>query len=77
MTRVKWTTTDQEDWLKSRIAGFSDAQVEKTTNKEFFPAVFKAWRESWPPNPSPEEVTDAGGVEKATLKRKKFDEAVR
>ena len=78
MTRRKWTTPDQEEWLKSRLAGFSDAQVNKITTKEFFPVVFKEWRKSWPtPDPSPEEITDAGSVEKGTVKKKTEEEAVR
>jgi hypothetical protein len=77
MTRRKWTTADQEEWLKSRLAGFSDAQVNKTT-KEFFPVVFKEWRKPWPtPDPTPEEITEAGNIEKATLKKKNDEEAVR
>jgi len=78
MTRRKWTTTDQEDWLKSHLAGFCDAQVNKTTSKEFYPAIFKEWRKSWAtPDPSPEEITESGNVEKATLKKKTEEESVR
>jgi hypothetical protein len=78
MTRRKWTTPDQEEWLNSRIAGFSDAQVNKTTSKDFFPVVFKEWRKQWPtPDPTPKEITDAGNIEKATLKKKNEEEAVR
>jgi hypothetical protein len=78
MTRKKWTTSDQEDWLKSRLAGFSDAQDNKTTSKEFFPAALKEWKKYWPtPDPSPEEITEAGNVEKATLQKKKEEETVR
>jgi hypothetical protein len=52
--------------------------VNKTTSKEFFPAVIKEWRKSWAtPDPSPEEITEAGNVEKATLKKKTEEEAVR
>ena len=75
MTRMKWTSTDQEEWLKSWIAGFSDAQADKTTSKVFFLAVFKEWRQSWAPDPSPEEIMQAGSVEKATLKRKNLTRA--
>jgi hypothetical protein len=78
MTRRKWTTTDQEEWLKLRLAGFSDAQVNKTTSKEFFPAVFKEWRNTWPiPSPTPEEITKAGNAEKATQKKRAEEDAVR
>jgi hypothetical protein len=78
MTRRKWTSSDQEEWLKSRLAGFSDAQVNKTTTREFFPAVFKEWRKAWAtPDPSPEEITEAGNIEKATVKKKTEEENVR
>ena len=78
MTRRKWTTPDQEDFLKSHLAGFGDAQVNKTTSKEFFPVIYKEWRKVWPtPNPTPEEITEAGNIEKATLKKKNEEEAVR
>lgn len=71
MTRRKWMTPEQEDWLKTRLAEFSDAHVNKTTTKEFFPAVFKDWRKCWvTPDPSQEEITEAGNVKKATLKKK-------
>ena len=71
MTRHKWTTPDQEDWLKSHLAGFGDAQVNKTTSKDFFSVIFKEWRKAWPtPDPTPEEITESGNMEKATLKKK-------
>lgn len=77
MTCRKWTTTDQEEWLKSQLAEFSDAQVNKMTSK-FFPAVLKEWRKSWPtPDPTPEEITKAGNIEKGTLKKKTEEDAVR
>lgn len=78
MGRNKWTTDDQEEWLKSRLAGFGDAQANKTTTKNFFPAVIKEWTKQWPtPDPSPKEITEAGNIEKAALNKKKLQEAVR
>jgi hypothetical protein len=78
MTRRKWTTTDQEEWLKSYLAGFSDAQANKTTSKEFYPAILKEWRKAWPtPDPTLEEITQAGNAEKATQKKKAEVDAVR
>jgi len=77
MTRCKWTTADQEEWLKSRLPDFGNAQVNKTTSKEFFPAVLKDWRNAWPtPTPSPDEVTKAGNVKKATQKKRAEEDAV-
>jgi len=70
MTRRKWTTHQQEEWLKSHLGGFSAAQVNKTTSKEFFPEVLKEWRKAWPtPGPTEEEITREGSVEKATQKK--------
>ena len=40
--------TNQEDWLKAHLAGFSSTQVNKTTSKEFFPIVLKEWRKARP-----------------------------
>lgn len=78
MTRQKWTADDQEEWLKSRLAGFSDAQVNKATSKDFFPVVFKEWRKLWPtPDPTLKEITTAGNIEKATLMKKNKEETVR
>jgi hypothetical protein len=78
MTRRKWTTTNQEEWLKSHLGEFSDAQANKNTSKEFFPAIFKEWRNAWPtPDPTPEEITKAGNVEKGKQKKKAEEDAVR
>jgi hypothetical protein len=77
MTRRKWTTTNQEEWLKSRLAGFSDAQANKTTTKEFFPTIFKEWRSAWPtPDPTPEEITQYETVEKAIQKKRAEENSV-
>jgi hypothetical protein len=77
MTRRKWTTPEQEEWMKSRLAGFCNAQVNKTTSKDFFPIVFKEWRRTWAtPDPTPEEISEVGSVKKATQKKKKEEEAV-
>ena len=74
MTRHKWTTTEQEDWLKFHLADFGDAQAKKTTSKIFFPMVVKEWKTKWPtPNPTVEEIMRAGNSKKAT-QRKRADE---
>ena len=78
MTRRKWTSGNQEEWLKSRIARFINVQVNKTTTKEFFPEILKEWREAWPcPGPTLEEIAQAGSVEKATQKKRSEENAVR
>ena len=47
--------------MKARLARFSDAQANKTTSKDFFPAIFREWRSEWPtPDPTPEETMQAG-----------------
>ena len=77
MTKIKWTTNDKEEWLKSHIAEFSEAQANKTTSKFFFPAILKKWKKTWPiPEPTPEEITEFGSVEIATRKKRAIDEAV-
>ena len=71
MTWRKWTTSDQEEWLKTCLPEFADAQVNKTTSKEFLPTVLRDWKNSWPtPTPTPEEITQASNVEKAIQKKK-------
>jgi hypothetical protein len=78
MTRRKWTTTDQEEWLKSYLADFGNAQANKTTTKQFFPEILKEWRNAWPtPGPTPEEIRQAESVEKATQKKRAEEDAVR
>ena len=78
MTRCKWTMTNQEDWLKECFVEFANAQVNKTTSKEFFPMVLKEWRNVWPtPDATPEEVTQAGSVEKATKKKRTEEDSIR
>ena len=71
LTWCKWTTSDQEEWLKTCLPEFADAQVNKTTSKEFLPTVLRDWRNSWPtPTPTPEEITKASNIEKATQKKR-------
>ena len=77
MTRHKWTMTNQEDWLKAHLAEFGNAQVNKTTSKEFFLTILKDWRNAWPtPEATPEEVTKAGSVQKATQKKRAEEDAI-
>ena len=77
MTHRKWTTTNQEDWLKECLVEFSNAQVNKTTSKEFFLTVLKEWRNIWPtPDGTLEEVTQAGSVDKAAQKKRAEEVAI-
>ena len=75
MTRQKWTTNEQHEWLEARKAAFVEANQKKNAAKEFFPLVIKEFREKWPvPTATPEEINEAGSVEIATkVKRDKYD----
>jgi len=75
---VKWTTTEQENWLKQRLQLFKDTQTTKTTASQFFPEVHKEWRKSWPVQPpTVDDIAKAGGnVEKATVDKRKAVEDV-
>ena len=76
MTRTPWTTNDQKDWLESRKSEYLAANINKTAAKEFFPAVFKEFREKWPVPPvTQDDIEEANGsMEIATkVKRDKYD----
>jgi hypothetical protein len=76
MTRQPWTTDGQRVWLESRKPAYLEANEKKTAAKEFFPVVFKEFREKWPVPPvTLEEIAQAdGSVERATkAKREKYD----
>ncbi|KAM6489977.1 hypothetical protein JOM56_014556 [Amanita muscaria] len=77
MTRKKWTTPEQETWLKARCAGFAEAEANDT-RKAFFDGVIDAWREAWPlPNITPEEIQDAGGEKQAIDSQEKSHKRLR
>ena len=77
MPRRKWTTPEQEEWLKDRLATFIDAQVNKSTTSTFFPEVIRDWREKWPiSEPTAEEIANATSPEVATKKKQNKDEEV-
>jgi len=68
MTRKKWTTNDQEAWLKSRSSAFAAAESDNT-RKAFFQGILKEWVDAYPnPDPTPEQVQKAGGLEQAIQK---------
>jgi hypothetical protein len=78
MTRRKWTTDAQGDWLASHLDAFKEALSKKTTAKEFFPKIIKSWLEAWPiPEPTPEEVAKAKNLEDLIKKKKNIEENVR
>lgn len=76
MPRTPWTSDDQKDWLDLRKTEFLAANLNKTATKDFFPAVFRDFREKFPvPVVTQEEIEKAGGsMELATkIKRKMYD----
>ena len=77
MTWQKWTTTEQEDWLKGQIAAFIETQVNKTTASAFFPETLKDWRKAWPtPEPTPEEAATLKIPGEVTKKKRAKDNEV-
>jgi predicted nucleic acid-binding protein len=75
MTRRKWTTDEQEEWLEQRKPAFLEANQKKTAAKDFFPTVVEEFRQKWPVPPVTEqEIADAGSVELAKrVKQNKYD----
>ena len=78
MTRRKWTSDEQEDWLKAWLSSFMEAQAKRTTTSEFFPKTLAEWRKAWPvPEPTADELAKANNVEDALKKKRSRDEDVR
>ena len=76
MTRSPWTSNDQRQWLESRKTEYLAANINKTATREFFPAVFKEFREKWAVAPvTQEEIDEAdGSIEMAAKKKRvKYD----
>jgi hypothetical protein len=66
MPRNKWTSEEQEDWLKNRYHAFREAEVNET-RKSFYKETYAAWLAKWPnPEPSAKQVADATSHEGAT-----------
>lgn len=77
MTRRKWTTDVQGNWLATHLDAFAEAQSKKTT-KDFFQKIIKEWHEAFPvPDPTPEEVTKGKNREEIIKKKKNKEENVR
>lgn len=79
MTRTPWTSDNQRVWLEARKTEFLAANFNKTATKEFFPEVFKQFREKWPvPEVTQEEIEKAdGSMELATKKKRNNYDKVR
>jgi len=68
MPRHKWTTEEQEDWLKDRCDAFKEAE-KNDTRKSFYQETYAAWLFKWPnPEPSAKQIADATTRE-ATIKK--------
>lgn len=69
MTRKKWTTSDQEDWLHARFQDYVGADAENKRSG-FYRDVLAGWQEKWPHDePNAAEIEEAGGVERAVKKK--------
>ena len=78
MTRRKWTSDDQEDWLKAQLSSFTEAQAKKSTTSDFFPKALTEWRKAWPvPEPTAEEIAQAKNVQDAIKKKRAREDDVR
>ena len=78
MTHRKWTSDDQEEWLKAWLSLFTEAQANKTTTSKFFPQTLTEWRKAWPvPEPTGDEIAQAKTVEEAIKRKRNRDEDVR
>ena len=70
MTRRKWTTDEQEEWLDERKAAFMEANQRKAAAKEFFPTVCKDFCTKWTvPSVTEDEIKEAGSTELATKRK--------
>jgi len=76
MTRKKWTSKEQEAWLKARCKAFAEAEINDTT-KAFYQDTLDRWLEVWPnPEPTPAEIQAAGGLESAVKAKAKWQDNV-
>jgi hypothetical protein len=75
MTRQKWTTKEQEEWLEERKQAFLVANQQRNAAKEFFLTIVKEFRDKWPVMPvTQEEIGNAGSLELAErFKRERYD----
>ena len=67
----KWTTPEQEAWLKDRMPTFIATQKTRTSVSAFYPELHKEWRKNWPdPQPTEKEIQDADGNLERAMKMK-------
>ena len=78
MTRRKWTTDEQEEWLDERKADFMEANQRKAAAKDFFPTVCRDFHTKWPvPSVTEGEIKEAGSTELATKRKREACDKVR
>lgn len=77
MTKRQWTTPEQFDWLQPLLVDFVDARHKKRT-AHWLNETWAKWEKKWPvPQPTAEEITQAGGdIAKAFDTKKKALESV-
>ncbi len=77
MTRKKWTTKPQEEWLKKRNGQFAKAELDKEC-KSFYQDVLTAWLKQWPiPESTAAEINEAGSEEEAIKIKTESQEKVK
>lgn len=72
MPRIKWTTNEQEEWLKDRCEAFKEAE-EKDTRKSFYKQTYAAWLIKWP-NPEPDAMESANATSREAAIKKIYVE---
>jgi hypothetical protein len=67
----------QKKWLTPKFLLFLDHQLNRTTG-QFFPPLYEEYFSMWPPTPTEEDITKAGGnVAAATARVRQTEEHVR
>ncbi|KIL55651.1 hypothetical protein M378DRAFT_90593 [Amanita muscaria Koide BX008] len=71
MTRQRWTSTEQRDWLEALIPEFLEAQ-EKQATGPFYAKVYEDWAKTFPhPLPTAEGSQDEQGKAKCTAQKER------
>jgi hypothetical protein len=67
----------QNVWLVEKFPQFLDHQVNRTLG-QFFPPLYEEYFSRWPPTPTEEDITEAGGnTAVATARARQTEEHVR
>lgn len=77
MTRRKWTTNEQEEWLQEQTKDFLAADAANNTRQAFYADILSKWLEKWPlPDLSPSEIQNAGREDEAKKEKLKWQDNV-